>query len=319
MIYYFLSNAPAAVKVGGIFKGICGVDPLKLELPTPSSPFIEICPENYNRGAPRGFIISQDFLSAPPEKTAVTDLKGGFALYFEFTQTDKEFKSIAVYRTPFAIVNVFSQSGYFISIETQADFFTEELPVNAESAEFYVSRDKSSLVIGLNGDKKAIVSYDISGKVKRTFCKEVSGFTLGEETLIEIDREDVAKHSVKYKYSPSRGAFALLNKEIAHDENFSPSRLISQTLPYAFLEEFLVGGDFKEYLAGGVYDNAHKLKAYLGDFIGVLPPPRFITDSRPENENIAGLLYKKTERTYFTDYFCFTVRGGKILNLKKLD
>ena len=318
MIYYFLSNVPAAVKIGGIFKGLAFTNPLKLDLSFPS-PFIEICPEKNGYGAPLGFIAGQSFLSDPPERVTVTDLKGGYAVCFDFTRTEKDFKSIAVYRTPFAIVNVFSQSGYFISIETQADFFTEQLPLTAESAEFFVSRDKTTLVIGLTGDKKAVIAYDVSGKVKKTFCEEVSDFTLGEETLTSLNLEDVAKHSVVIKYSPARGTLSVINKEIRQDENFSPARLITQVVPYAFLEEFLVGGDFKNYLAGGVYDNANKLKPYLGDFIGVLPPPRFITDGRLENENIAGLLYKKTERTYYTEYFCFTVRGGKILNLKKLD
>lgn len=318
MIYYFLSNVPAAVKIGGIFKGLALTEPLKLDLSFPS-PFIEVCPEKNGYGAPLGFIAGTEFLSDPPERVTVTDLKGGYAVCFDFTRIEKDFKSIAVYRTPFAIVNVFSQSGYFISIETQFDFFTEELPLTAESAEFFVSRDKTTLVIGLTGDKKAVAAYDISGKVKKTFCEEVSDFTLGEETLTSLNREDVAKHSVVIKYSPARGTLSVINKEIRQDENFSPARLITQVVPYAFLEEFLVGGDFKNYLAGGVYDNANKLKPYLGDFIGVLPPPRFITDGRSENENIAGLLYKKTERTYYTEYFCFTVRGGKILNLKKLD
>ncbi len=318
MIYYFLSNVPAAVKIGGIFKGLALTEPLKLDLSFPS-PFIEVCPEKNGYGAPLGFIAGPEFLSDPPERVTVTDLKGGYAVCFDFTRTEKDFKSIAVYRTSFAIVNVFSQSGYFISIETQFDFFTEELPLTTESAEFFVSRDKTTLVVGLTGDKKAVIAYDISEKVKKTFCEEVSDFTLGEETLTSLNREDVAKHSVVIKYSPARGTLSVINKEVGKDKNFSPARLITQVIPYAFLEEFLVGGDFKNYLAGGVYDNANKLKPYLGDFIGVLPPPRFITDGRPENENIAGLIYKKTERTYYAEYFCFTVRGGKILNLKKLD
>lgn len=318
MIYYFLSNVPAAVKIGGIFKGLAFTEPLKLDLSFPS-PFIEICPEQSGYGAPLGFIASQNFMTDPPERVTVTDLKGGYAICFDFTRTEKVFKSVAVYRTPLVIVNVFSQSGYFISVETQADFFTEELPLTTEGAEFYVSRDKTTLVVGLTGEKKAVVAYDITGKVKKTFCEEVSEFTLGEETLTSLNYDDVAKHSVFTGYAPAQGTLSVINKEVKQDENFSPSKLIAKALPYAFLEEFLVGGDFKEYLAGGVYDNANKLKPYLGDFIGVLPPPRFITNARPENENIAGLLYKKTERAYFAEYFCFTVRGGKILNLKKLD
>lgn len=318
MIYYFLSNVPATVKAGGIFKGLAYTEPLKLDLSFPS-PFIEVCPEKNGYGAPLGFIAGQSFLSDPPERVSVTDLKGGYALCFDFTRTEKAFKSIAVYRTPFAIVNVFSQSGYFISVETQADFFTEELPFTTERAEFFVSPDKTTLVIGLTGEKKAVIAYDVSGKVKKTFCEEVSEFTLGEQTHTLLNLDDVAKHSVSTRYAPTCGTLSVTDKKVKQDENFSPARLITQAVPYAFLEEFLLGGDFEQYLAGGVYRNANKLKPYLGDFIGVLPPPRFITNSRPENENIAGLLYKKTERTYFTEYFCFTVRGGKILNLKKLD
>ena len=182
MIYYFLSNVPAAVKIGGIFKGLALTESLKLDLSFPS-PFIEVCPEKNGYGAPLGFIAGPEFLSDPPERVTVTDLKGGYAVCLDFTRTEKDFKSIAVYRTPFAIVNVFSQSGYFISIETQFDFFTEELPLTTESAEFFVSRDKTTLVVGLTGDKKAVIAYDISEKVKKTFCEEVSDLLSAKKRL----------------------------------------------------------------------------------------------------------------------------------------
>ena len=96
MIYYFLSNVPAAVKIGGIFKGLALTEPLKLDLSFPS-PFIEVCPEKNGYGAPLGFIAGPEFLSDPPERVTVTDLKGGYAVCFDFTRTEKDFKSIAAY------------------------------------------------------------------------------------------------------------------------------------------------------------------------------------------------------------------------------
>ena len=71
-----------------------------------------------------------------------------------------------------------------------------------------------------------------------------------------------------------------------------------------------MGGCVDSFLCENVKKNADKLKAYLGEFIGVIPPPIF---RRPDEVGVVlgdGNGYK-------VDYFTFDFERGKICNIKK--
>ena len=55
-----------------------------------------------------------------------------------------------------------------------------------------------------------------------------------------------------------------------------------------------------------------KLKGYLGEFCGVIPPPRF------RRQYCVALIYKKSENFFATRYFSLTFINGKIDNLTEV-
>lgn len=96
-------------------------------------------------------------------------------------------------------------------------------------------------------------------------------------------------------------------------EFFDIAKLPRQLIPYAFLEEMQVGGDFTEYLSPSLIENKDMLRDFFGNYIGVMPPPFF---RKPEE---VGVVYKKIERIYFTKYYIFEFENGKISNVKNVD
>ena len=66
----------------------------------------------------------------------------------------------------------------------------------------------------------------------------------------------------------------------------------------------------EEYLDDALKEKKGLLKDYLGDFLGITPPPPFV-----ERDKI-GLIYKKSENNYFVNYISFELSNGKIINLK---
>ena len=84
-------------------------------------------------------------------------------------------------------------------------------------------------------------------------------------------------------------------------------------LPYVFVEEYVVGGNFLDLLTENMQKNADKLPSYLGQVLGVMPPPPF----RQYNE--IGLVYKKTDNLYYVDYLTVEIVNGKIDNIKRTE
>ena len=85
--------------------------------------------------------------------------------------------------------------------------------------------------------------------------------------------------------------------------------LDEKILPYAFLEEYLVGGNYTQFLSDTMLQNANKLSYYLGDFVGVMPPPIF------RNYDEIGLVKKIKDNVYKIDYVKVMVQNKKIDNI----
>ena len=58
-------------------------------------------------------------------------------------------------------------------------------------------------------------------------------------------------------------------------------------------------------------EHADKLKGFLGDFIGVMPPPKF------RNPDEIGLIYKISDDRFKVTYITAELNGEKITNIKK--
>ena len=312
MFYYFSSDYPAVIKINGMFYGKIQdvIKPLRIEKNL--SPFIEICPLNED-GCAVNFILDGHFLCSPPKGVSITDLKGGYLVKF-YNRYDKlPFSILAQEKLPYAVVTVFTESSLKLSIESQSDFYAETFNINCTDATitpFNLSNERF-IAIKLNAREVTLCVYHIGEKTKKVFCRSVFDFSTSPEFTTTEKFNDIAKHIVNTVWEFNENQFKIKSvscaKKVGFDANCLPERLI----PYAFLESFLSGDNIEEFLCENIKENADKLSSYLGDFIGIFPPPTF----RDINE--VGLIYSITENKYQVEYFTFELENKKIFNIKK--
>lgn len=317
MYLYFSSDRPAVLKLGGIYCGkIFGtVKSYKTDADNP--PLAEILPLGENV-PPIAFFPDKDFLSAPPDNVTVTDLKGGFLIKISLPAECSGFRVIKQQKYRDLVATAFTENGYKLSLETPSDFLAEPIPFTMRDAEFfrfYLCGEELLAVAFYNDDyeerETVLCVYSFKKEIRKLFCRTVAEFSAENGLITTETHKDMAKHKVVTEWTYD-GVLKEKNRTVTRADDFSRTKLHDKLLPYAFAEEFLCGGDFTEYLSGTVLDNADKLGGFLGDFIGVMPPPVF----REENE--VGFVYRTGERTYSAEYFVFEVSDKKITNLKKL-
>ncbi|MBQ8197755.1 MAG: hypothetical protein IJX16_03265 [Clostridia bacterium] len=312
MFYYFSAEYPCAIKVNGVYLGLIGLS-VKNISSNQSSDFIEICPLNCAEPT-INFLLDENFLNFPPPYVSITDLKGGYLIKFTKSYTGGDFKVIGQEKYNDLLVTVFNENGIKISLETQTDFLAEPIPTDCDTAHFYRPEFNKNLVaVSFSGNKTLLAVYDIQNKIKKVFFGLVDEFSFEDGFSTTENYLDIAKHRLTIKWKYEDCELKEEKRTLTRTENFNATELPKQVLPYAFLEEFMLKGEFDPYLCGAVLDNADSLSGFLGEYIGVMPPPSF----RSPNE--IGLIYHKKENCYLVDYFTFELTDGKISGIKKSD
>lgn len=318
MYCYFHTDFPSAIKVNGNFltrldksaspflidtKKVCNFS---------ADIFIEIICLNGSEH-PLYFILNDEFFCSPPLNVQVVDLAGGYFIKVLKTCTLSPFKVISQQKFPFAVATVFKENGLKLSIETANDFYAETLFFDCEQVEIahFMLENKKLLALNFKGEQNKLFCYLVEGKITKVFCKEVSSFSFNNGFCTTEQKQDIANHQIVCEWGLNNAELVKKDISITKKPDFSLSKLNSKILGYAFLEEFLCGGEILEYLSENIKENAHLLKDYFLDFIGVFPPPFF----RPFNQ--IGLLYKKTENKYYARYFEFEIENNKLCNIKR--
>ena len=310
MQYYFISEFPAVIKVNGIYNG--KIDCAIKKFNGLSDAYVEVCPLNRTE-QPINFMLDGDFLTNPPNGTIVTDLKGAYVISFNCQSSFAPFSIIAQQKFPFAVVTVFKENGLKLSIETPSDFFTQTFYMPECDAKIFafVLGDKQFVGVHFLGKNNLLVCFLLDSNITKVFSKPTISFSIenGLKTFHEF--LDIAKHKVTAEWD-FEGSLKAKNTIIERDENYNVQSLENHLIPYAFLEEFMLGGNVDEFLSDDLKENARHLKGFFGEYIGVFPPPEF----RSLNE--VGLIYCQNENKYYAEYFTFDLIEKKIYGIKKV-
>ena len=314
MYFYFYAEYPAIIKLNGIYYGSITSTIKSCNFDNVESPFIEVCPLSSKQSSVN-FILDSSFLSSPPEFISVTDLKGGYLIKFNKTFNSGDFGIIGQEKQSDFIATVFSDNGYKLSIETPNDFFAEALDFGVSCVTFNtgICGTEKLLSIGFNNDPVILEVYKLNGKIRKVYSGSVDSFSLTNELTTTEKFKDMAKHVRNCTWTYQNNVLEEKSRSVVASPNFSLENLPIKLLPYAFLEELLAGGDIAEYLSEGIKENASNLSGYLGEFLGIMPPPLF---RRPEE---IGLIYPIGERRYLVEYYTFEIENKKIANIKKPD
>ena len=314
MFFYFLSKVPAILKINGVYKGKIDEGYKKFFIDTFTPPFVEICFFCAN-SSPLFFMLDKEFLLNPPDNVIITDLKGGYAININVGRCNSPFKIINQQKYPFAVATVFNDNGLKLSIETPNDFYAKSLNFSCQSAQIlpFSLDNQQFLAINFVGETNLLSCYLIESKITEVFSKTKvefyfdNGFTTTENFL------DIAKHKITCSWKLIGEEFCAFNKNIEKDADYSVHNLTAFNLPYAFLEEFMLKENVDDFLCENIIENQKFLSDYLGEYIGVFPPPSF----RKFDE--VGLLYKDGQNKYKTEYFTFEIKNRKICNIKRSD
>ena len=312
MYFYFSSGYPAAIKLNGMYFGVITDSVKACDIRLKDNPLIEICPLTSGEKSVN-FLLTDNFLSDPPEDASVTDLKGGYLIRFNASRRGGQFGIAAQEKFADSVVTVYNDDGYKISIETPDDFYIQNLSCsfrNVTIRRFYLD-NKRFISAAFESEKIFLTVYLISDKIKLVFSGEVDKYQTDGRFTTEQSFKDMAKHKLKTVWAFD-GELKEHSRELSCSESFDCDKLPEKLLPYAFFEEYAVGGNYAAYLDDNMNKKSDKLKGFLGKFIGVMPPPIF----RSVEE--VGLVYKKQENFYGVEYYLLEIKERKITNLKKV-
>jgi len=310
MQFYFISEFPAIIKVNGVYSG--KIDKAMKKFSLDNNAFVEVCPLNRTE-YPISFMLDNDFLINPPNGTIITDLKGAYVISFVCLSSFAPFSIINQQKFPFAVVTVFRENGLKLSIETPTDFVAQTFFMTDSHADItpFVINNYQFIAVHFV-EKNLLTCYLLEDKISKVFSKNIDAvcFENGLKTTHKF--LDIAKHKLTIEWDFLGKNLIAKNTLVERDENYKVEDLSDAVIPYAFLEEFLVGGNVDEFLSEDLKQNSSHLKGFFGDFIGVFPPPEF----RCLNE--VGLIYIKSQNEYFAEYFSFDTKNKKICNIKKV-
>ncbi len=311
MYYYFSAKFASILKINGVYYGQINQTTKRVEI-LDRNPFIEVCPlelEHY----PFSFILSDDFLLSPPKSVSVVDLKGGYFIEFNFLQDNSPFSILIQEKFNYAVVTVFKENGLKVSIETPSDFYAETLAFSTQSAKItpFTLANKHLVAISFSGAETLLNCYLLENNIQKVFSKKVIDYSFNNGFSSTEEFVDIAKHKLTIRWTINDDKLVKQDFSLARTKDFCPQDLPEHLIGYAFLEELVCGGEITDYLADSVKENKDFLTGFLGEFLGVMPPPDF----RERNE--IGLIYRCTENKYKVEYFTFEIQDKKIYNIKK--
>ena len=312
MYFYFAAEYPSAIKINGIFYGklSSAIKPLRID---EGCPLIEICPLVTGESA-INFILDEHFLAKPPSRILITDLKGGYLLKFLRRYYGDEFKVICQRKYDDCIATLFNENRLKLSIETRDDFYAQTFNIEATDAEiskFLLDGNQLLAVCIKNEVAKNLFVYSLNEKIQMQMCRQVDDYLLDGKLVTTERHDDIAKHTVTTEWTFNQ-TLKVKSSTVTAKEGFASNLLNERLVPYAFLEAFLIGGEWKEYLCPSILSNSDKLKDYFGEYVGVTPPPTFRDQAQ------VGLIYRISENLYSVDYYTFELNDKKITNLNKI-
>ena len=309
---YLSCSINCAVKINGNYKGQITNQPTLI--PFEIGDLIEFVTIGKNC-LPFCFIYDENILISPPEKIIVTDLDGGHLFHYDnFMIENQQFKVIKQQKFIDLVCTIFCDGNIKLSIETNNDFYAENIYFNVENADIdklYINNKQFLIIVYSTCISKQVCIFTYENKIEKIFQKTINEieFTTNLTTIEYLN--DIAKHKITCEWTEQDGLIIEKNRKVTCSKDFCAHKLSPKILPYAFLEEYLCGGNCHNYLADNIKQNFDKLKGYFGDFIGIMPPPSF----RDINE--IGLIYKISQQKYKVEYFTFEIENNKITNLIK--
>ena len=296
MKLYFLSSTPCALRINGVYFGITDLFERTAEVDLRDKLYAEFLPES---AQPIRFFITERLREAPPDGCEVYLLEDGIAIYAkDFPPADLTMRVIWQEKLDNCLCTLYMQGRLYLSVQTEKTFFNAYLPPSFA----YASLEMHGGLLFLSTDRELIL-FTQDGK--RVLQEKVLSFSVTDEIL-----------SARLPLSDRLGRFADCQWRLSPDSCTQTEFVIRQSKPadceekidggllaYAFFESLLIGADCDDMLCDELRADKEKLRAFLGDFDGVV-----LTDVPTR----CGLVRRKADRLFFVDYYTVAIENGQI-------
>lgn len=205
---------------------------------------------------------------------------------------------------------VYGDNGLKVTLESDGVTDIFNLDFYSLNAKIYTAYYSYGTIIAVHfTDVKKIAVYLFrSNGFKQVLLCDCDTLSLDKYLTVEQIKKDMLQHLITTEYEAGE-SLTVVNKKVTRKFNDTYS-LSKDLLPFAFLEEVLVGGNLADFLCDNLLEKTNAIKEYFGDFIKVV----VLSDNTP------GIVYKSDGiHDYLVKKVSFTFNGNKIENFTILD
>lgn len=205
---------------------------------------------------------------------------------------------------------VYGDNGLKVTLET--DDVTEifNLDFYSLNAKIYTAYYTLGTIIAVHFTdvKKVAVYLYNAGCFKQVLLSDCDLLSIEKYLTVEYVKKDMLQHLITAEYEAGEN-LTVVNKKVTRKFN-DVYTLSKDLLPFAFLEELLVGGHLTDFLCDNLIEKTNAIKEYFANFIKVVVLPN----------NSVGIVYKSDGLyDYVVKEVSFTFSGNKIENFTILD
>ena len=205
---------------------------------------------------------------------------------------------------------VYGDNGLKITLETDDATEIVSLDFFSLNAKIYTAYYSYGTIIAVHftDAKKVVVYLYRLGSFKQVLLCDCDTLLLDKYLTVEFIKKDMLQHLITTEYEAGE-TLNIINKKVTRKFNDTYT-LSNELLPFAFIEEVLVGGNFADFLGENLLDRTTAVKEYFGNFIKVVVLP----------DNFPGLVYKSDGLYDYTiKKLSCTFNGNKIENFTLID
>ena len=193
---------------------------------------VEVCPLGV--GTPITFLLDKTPPCQLPKNLTFTTCKNAVMINVNQHLQD-EFKVIAQENFAHAQVTVFCDNGYKLSVQTQKDFYIEELDFKVENAQIRAVFNNNALAICYNQNPCYLAVYTFSNGIRKVVGESANTVTFSPLCSVK-NYCDMANHQTTTTYQMQNNNIVADKVTVALD-GIDISTLPPDLIPFAFAEE----------------------------------------------------------------------------------
>lgn len=276
--------------------------------------FVEILPTDGNY-YPTTFLLNEKFLSSPPDNISVTKTAFSYIIDVSPERKNSNFYKVFYKRLLSTAVGriflqIYRDGNTKINVMTKSDSITVIVPDGLIDAEANICFGGNYIYAALQYEQKLLFIFETAMEISVIFRKQIDSFSFSDKLTTETKIHDTVRHSVKTVWKAENNRIIAIDNEISCLSEYD-TLPDEEIIPYLFLEEFSLKGNFSKYLSHEIGENSARLGDYLGEYVDFYFPP----DVGSERTVCLAYRAQSKNNVFFVKYLAFSMENGLISNI----